>query len=385
MLLAPVMSAATSTSRVESPPPISLLRPRMPELDTLRGIAVLLVLFFHGFGFEFGTQGLHGIPKLFVAATLPGWAGVNLFFVLSGFLITGILLDTKDRLDYFRRFYYRRALRILPIYYAVLIALAVLSRIGFISRPASWSFLGLSAIYLANMTELFGVPMQYGVLWTLAIEEHFYLIWPTVVHRISRRKVAIAGLAIFIFCALLRYYYCVKGYDAGHGYTWLYADGLALGAILAAIARGAWGTRTAMKTIAALVLAGSLAMFALGAPGIFLASHRIGMVLRPTVLNLFFAGVVMLFLLIGTSRWQWLVNRPLLKFFGEISYGVYLIHMLMFDIVDRWMPASVSGLADTKWRFEFMLLHFFLGAGLTIVVAYLSRRHFEEFFLRLKN
>ncbi len=385
MLLTLVMSTAASTSRVESPAEIPLLRPRMPELDTLRGIAVLSVLFFHGFGFEFGLQGLHGIPKLLVAATLPGWAGVNLFFVLSGFLITGILLDTKDRGDYFRRFYYRRALRILPIYYAVLIALAVLSRAGLISRHASWSFLGLSAIYLANVTELFGVPMQYGVLWTLAIEEHFYLIWPTVVHRLSRKKVAIAGLLIFISCALLRYYYCLKGYDAGQGYTWLYADGLAFGAIIAAIARGTWGTRTAMKTITAFMLAGSLAMFAVGAPGIFLASHRIGMVLRPTVLDLFFAGVVTLFLLLGTSRWQWLVNRRLLQFFGEISYGVYLIHMLIFDVVDRWLPASVASLADTKWRFEFVLLRFCLGAGLTIAVAYLSRRHFEEFFLRLKN
>lgn len=385
MLLTLVMSTAASTSRVESPAEFPLLRPRMPELDTLRGIAVLSVLFFHGFGFEFGLQGLHGIPKLLVAATLPGWAGVNLFFVLSGFLITGILLDTKDRGDYFRRFYYRRALRILPIYYAVLIALAVLSRAGLISRHASWSFLGLSAIYLANVTELFGVPMQYGVLWTLAIEEHFYLIWPTVVHRLSRKKVAIAGLLIFISCALLRYYYCLKGYDAGQGYTWLYADGLAFGAIIAAIARGTWGTRTAMKTITAFMLAGSLAMFAVGAPGIFLASHRIGMVLRPTVLDLFFAGVVTLFLLLGTSRWQWLVNRRLLQFFGEISYGVYLIHMLIFDVVDRWLPASVASLADTKWRFEFVLLRFCLGAGLTIAVAYLSRRHFEEFFLRLKN
>lgn len=385
MLLTLVMSTAASTSRVESPAEIPLLRPRMPELDTLRGIAVLSVLFFHGFGFEFGLQGLHGIPKLLVAATLPGWAGVNLFFVLSGFLITGILLDTKDRGDYFRRFYYRRALRILPIYYAVLIALAVLSRAGLISRHASWSFLGLSAIYLANVTELFGVPMQYGVLWTLAIEEHFYLIWPTVVHRLSRKKVAIAGLLIFISCALLRYYYCLKGYDAGQGYTWLYADGLAFGAIIAAIARGTWGTRTAMKTITAFMLVGSLAMFAVGAPGIFLASHRIGMVLRPTVLDLFFAGVVTLFLLLGTSRWQWLVNRRLLQFFGEISYGVYLIHMLIFDVVDRWLPASVASLADTKWRFEFVLLRFCLGAGLTIAVAYLSRRHFEEFFLRLKN
>jgi len=365
--------------------PAPLLRPRMPELDTLRGIAVLLVLFFHGLGFEFGTRGLSGIPKLLVAVTLPGWAGVNLFFVLSGFLITGILLDSKDRPDYFRRFYYRRALRILPIYYAVLIALAVFSRTGLISRPASWSFLGLSAIYLANVTELFGVPMQYGVLWTLAIEEHFYLIWPTAVRVLSRKKVAIAALAIYIFCALLRYFYCLKGYDAGQGYTWLYADGLALGAVLAAIARGPWGTRAAMKKVTACVLLGSLALFAAGAPGIFLASHRIGMVLRPTVLNLFFAGVVALFLLLGTSRWKWLVNRPLLQFFGEISYGVYLIHMLMFDIVDRWMPASISNLANGGWRFEFMLLRFGLGAGATVAVAYLSRRYFEEFFLRMKN
>lgn len=115
---------AVSTSRLqEAGHPISandLLRPRMPELDTIRGIAVLLVLFFHGFGFPYGLKGLSGFPKLFVAATLTGWVGVNLFFVLSGFLITGILLDTKSREDYYRRFYIRRALRILPLYYAVL-------------------------------------------------------------------------------------------------------------------------------------------------------------------------------------------------------------------------------------------------------------------------
>jgi peptidoglycan/LPS O-acetylase OafA/YrhL len=357
----------------------------MPELDTLRGIAVLLVLFFHGFGFEFGLRGLSGPAKLFVAATLPGWAGVNLFFVLSGFLITGILLDTQNRADYFRRFYYHRALRILPIYYAVLILLAVFSRTGLISRPASWSFLGLSAIYLANMTEFFGVRMQYGVLWTLAIEEHFYLIWPAVVRHLSRRNVAVAGGAIFIICALLRYFYCLMGYDAGQGYTWLYADGLALGAVLAAAVRGPWGTRAGMQRIAALLLLSSLAMFGFGAPGIFLASHRIGMVLRPTVLNIFFAGLIVLFLLIGTSKWQFLVNRPLLQFIGEISYGVYLIHMLMFDLVDRWLPASVSSLANGNWHFEFILLRFCLGAGATIVVAYLSRRYFEEFFLKFKN
>src|SRR5215467_16184886 len=109
----------------------------MPELDSIRGIAVLLVLFFHGFGFRYGLEGLSGLPKLFVAATLPGWIGVNLFFVLSGFLITGILLDAKSKPNYYKNFYTRRALRILPLYYAVLLFLAVLTRSGWIDRQAS--------------------------------------------------------------------------------------------------------------------------------------------------------------------------------------------------------------------------------------------------------
>ena len=173
----------------------ALLRPRMPELDTIRGIAVLLVLFFHGFGFRYGIE---GFPKLFVAATLPGWMGVNLFFVLSGFLITGILLDSKPKADYYRTFYIRRALRILPLYYAVLLLLAVLARTGWVNRQASWAFLGLSFFYLSNVTVLFGVPMQYGVLWSLAVEEHFYLLWPAAVRSLSRHRVAVVGVVICI-------------------------------------------------------------------------------------------------------------------------------------------------------------------------------------------
>jgi hypothetical protein len=124
-------------------PAVSLLRPKMPELDTIHGIAVLLVLFFHGFGFRYGLEGLSGLPKLVVAATVPGWVGVNLFFVLSGFLITGILLDAKPKANYYRSFYIRRALRILPLYYAVLLLLAVLTRSGWVNRQASWAFLAL--------------------------------------------------------------------------------------------------------------------------------------------------------------------------------------------------------------------------------------------------
>src|SRR5580700_4204252 len=134
-----------------------LIRSAMPELDTVRGLAVLLVLFFHGFGFQFASARLPRLAHLFVVATMPGWVGVNLFFVLSGFLITGILLDSKNHPHFYRRFYSRRALRILPAYYGLLILLLVLG-------SSSPKFVGLSFVYLANMTDFFGVANDYGPL-----------------------------------------------------------------------------------------------------------------------------------------------------------------------------------------------------------------------------
>ena len=358
----------------------------MPELDTLRGVAVLLVLFFHGFGFEFTTRGLTGVARLFVAATLPGWAGVNLFFVLSGFLITGILLDSQKRPDYYRRFYFRRALRILPVYYAVLALLAVLPRLGWVDRRTSWEFLALCCVYLANMAALFGVPMQYGVLWTLAIEEHFYLFWPAVVRAAPRSSVALTGVAIFVFCPMLRLLYCLRGYDVGQGYTWLYADGLALGAVLAALIRGPLGTRNGMVRVMAGLGAASLLLFGGGAHfGIFLASRFTGLVLRHTALNLLFGSSILLTLLIGTSRWRAVVNRPVLQFFGFISYGLYLLHMLVFDMVDRGLRVWLPGWVATSGHIGLIVFRFCLGAGAAIGIACLSRWYFEEFFLRMKE
>jgi len=362
-----------------------LLRQHMPELDALRGVAVLLVLFYHGFGFAFGIGGLSGVPRLLVAATLPGWIGVNLFFVLSGFLISGILVDTKQRPDYYRRFYSRRALRILPLYYAVLGLFAALSRAGLIERSSSWGFIGISFIYLANLSDLFGIPIQYGVLWTLSIEEHFYLLWPAVIRRFSRRTIAFIAAGIFVLCLLLRLLYCLLGYEIGTGYTWLYADGLALGAVLACIVRGPWGTRHGIRMLTTVLLGSSLFLFIGGAPfGIFLASHRTGQVLRASLLNLFFGGLVLLVLLLGTSGWKRIVNGGFLRFFGDISYGVYLLHMLIFDLTDsffRILPPSIF----PRGHFAFMVLRFCAGGGATVGIAYLSRWYFEEPFLRLKE
>jgi peptidoglycan/LPS O-acetylase OafA/YrhL len=144
----------------------------MPELDTLRGVAVLgvlLLLLLHAFYWRYAGLSFGPWARRFLAATQPGSTGVNLFFVFSGFLIMGILLDSKDKPHFYRRFYTRRALRILPAYYSLLILLLLL-------RTSSVAFVGLSFFYLANMTDFFGVASDYGPLWSLAVEEHFYIL-----------------------------------------------------------------------------------------------------------------------------------------------------------------------------------------------------------------
>ena len=123
-----------------------IIRAKMPELDSLRGVAILLVVFYHGFFWSNGLTGLSGIAKLFVNLTRIGWLGVNLFFsALRILLITGILADSKTNKHYYRRFYLRRALRILPaFFYALLLVLSFIP-------SQSKAYLILSFFYLSNL------------------------------------------------------------------------------------------------------------------------------------------------------------------------------------------------------------------------------------------
>src|SRR5713101_3200906 len=205
------MSGGGRIVKIEVPAPEPLVRRFMPELDVLRGIAVLGVLFFHAFRAEYGGLPFTGVRRIVLQATQPGALGVNLFFVLSGFLITGILLDSQTRPDYYRRFYTRRALRILPAYYSLLILLGVL-------HQASAAFLGLSFVYLSNVVTLFGVSMDYHPLWSLAVEEHYYIVWPSVVRKLRPRNLALFSLAICILIPLVRAVSFHYGYFQGGGW-----------------------------------------------------------------------------------------------------------------------------------------------------------------------
>ena len=357
-----------------------ILRPVMPELDTVRGIAILMVFLFHGFE-DFIPSGSN-VPaweRLFLSTMSLGWIGVNLFFVLSGFLITGILLDSVNRPRYYSHFYFRRALRILPAYYLLIAVLILLSRLSFVHQHTSWAFAGLSVIYLPNITPLLGVPRDYSPLWSLAVEEHFYLVWPAAVRILRRRGLVIAGALICACEPLLRAFAVARGGLWWGPYTWLSADGLALGALLAIFAHSTRGSRGNVLRLAGLsAFVGVVALAASFAVPTFIAIS-----LRATCVNYGSLALVCVVLWLGTGTYRWLVNNQVLALYGFISYGLYLIHALIFRLYNDVSMKFASFYAGHS--FEKCLLRLLITFIVSTTVAYLSRTTYEEFFLRMKD
>jgi peptidoglycan/LPS O-acetylase OafA/YrhL len=376
------MSQTAHTARQAAPPRevfAPLLRPVMPELDTLRGVAILGVLFLHGFfwpysGLQFGRWG-----TLWLNITQPGWLGVNLFFVLSGFLITGILIDSAARPDYYRRFYTRRALRILPAYYALLIVLWLLGQ-------ARGAYIGLGFLYLANVTELFGVGQAYGPLWSLAVEEHFYLLWPTAVRRLSLRWVGMVAAAIVVVVSALRGVGFLLGDTEGlASYTWYVADGLACGGLIAVLLRYRLPRQLVMQITIGLILGATL-LCALGVPfGILTRTRLLGAAFQYTLISVFFSGVLLLFLLLGTGPYARITHNKTLRFFGYISYGLYLVHLMVFRLYDQFCHRFAPALLPRDNHLELVFLRFAAAGGTAVLLACVSRIYFENWFLRIKD
>jgi peptidoglycan/LPS O-acetylase OafA/YrhL len=369
----------------EGPQRLPLLRSHMPELDMLRGIAVLGVIFYHGLYWVRDLSPFKPWQRISFAVMSPGQFGVNLFFVLSGFLITGILLESRNRADYYWRFYYRRALRILPAYYFTLFLLVVF-------RITSRGFLLMSLLFSSNLSELFGIPISYMVLWSLAVEEHFYLIWPTIVKKFSLSTLLYLLTAVVMLTPVTRYFHYqeiirMQTVQTPLGvYTWNNLDGLALGSIVAILIRQRnWDRKQLLQFSIFLTVVACLAV-SVGYPyGIFTRRTPLGATFQQELWTLFFAGLLGFILVIGSGPWRRWVAPSLLIFYGNISYGLYLYHLIVFTGYD-WIERQ-TGFPDR--------LHFSLWGrawarmlivGITATfVAYLSRRYLEDPFLRLKN
>jgi len=177
------------------------------------------------------------------------------------------------------------------------------------------------------------------------------------------------------------------GLQYGAGYTWLVADGLAIGSLLGLLSRSWLADRRLMKRASICCMAAGVTVLAGGAPfGILLGRTFLGGVFRPTVLNVFFTGALGWTLVLGTGDLKWIVLRPTLRFFGKISYGLYLVHMLAFDFTDHLITENVPApIAMVRGSFTLMCLRFGIAGAIAIGIAILSRKYFEEQFLRLKD
>jgi peptidoglycan/LPS O-acetylase OafA/YrhL len=345
-----------------------LVRGHMPALDGLRGIAILLVLA-HGFD-VIQTRGGPG-HHLDIALDV-GWIGVQLFFVLSGFLITGILLDTRSSPHYFRTFWIRRALRIFPLYYAVLAIAAIC---------------GASSIYLWTYTSNFAAPLGHAQpvfphFWSLAVEEQFYFVWPLVVWLVARRGVIALGVALSALAIASRIYVRHHwGEEAAYMFTPCRMDALAIGAFTAGLIRTDRLRRfVANRNATGLGIIGGTVLLGGAVIGHVSRTAAPMQVDGYTILAIGFAV-----LLVGALPPHGMPARLLswspLRRIGTYSYGMYVFHAPLHILVGlpllerlQWKQGSAFGIA------------YMIGATLcTLALAALSYHLYESRFLALKK
>lgn len=361
----------------------------IPELDGLRGVAILGVLLFHTGRFSLG------------------WTGVVLFFVLSGYLITGILLDGKQRPAYFRNFYARRALRIFPAYYLMLLLTWWIKRdftlnpaeAGIPSAVPEWTYF---IVYVQNYWmagHRFGTPLSHllGFSWTLAVEEQFYLVWPLLVYLLGARALLFLCAALVAAAPLSRMWILWASDNPMLTLASLpsHLDSLAVGAAICLISRDAqlrsWLTRrigAALLAAAGIPLALLVAATGLAPYGL---TSRLQWMSLPgnawflTLISLAFGALLILALARTPRLSSALAWRPL-RSLGKISYGVYLYFTLAYFMVSTayklFVFLPLAGSRPGDWD---LLAVNAAQMTLTVVVAAASYRYLERPLLALKD
>jgi peptidoglycan/LPS O-acetylase OafA/YrhL len=362
----------------------------VPELDGVRSIAIGLVLLHHVWTYTGGSVFGHALT---IFADV-GWCGVDIFFALSGFLITGILIDTRGRENYWKSFYIRRSLRIFPLYYATITALwlaylVVVPRLGVeTGEPAGpiWVYY----LYLSNFAvtwrgEFGFLPLD--VSWSLAIEEQFYLVWPFIVSFCSRRQLLRLMLAVIVLSPLVRLgLHALRPELYAPSYVFLFGrlDALALGGLVAWVAR--FGDESWIRRIIAAAGPLWLALIAFRLVDRFDRHDPLFIALGYTLVPAATAATVMGLV---CGRWSRSVGRALASWpmvaVGKISYGLYLLHLVARALVEKGPLGRFLGLDERPESLLWALLHLLVVSGLAIALASASWFGFEKPILRLKS
>lgn len=340
------------------------------NLDGIRAIAALMVMIFHFFqAFDPNSYFWQTIKKVSVF----GQTGVTLFFVLSGFLITRILINTKETEGYFKNFYLRRTLRIFPLYYLFLILSYFIVPYILDAKIPDFSQQIYYYLYLQNFASTFSWDaVGPSHFWSLAVEEHFYLFWPLVIYLFSRKNLIKIIIGIIVFALLLRIYMVNKDLDV-FKFTFTRFDSLAIGAILAILELKNYFTSENIKKFVILLC------------GIFIPTITIWLFIsgdKNTYIQIFKYLLISFtyFSLIGfilCLKNDHLINKFLrsrfLVYTGKISYGLYVYHPLAYALCDNYLNTN-SQIINLLIRFT-----------ATYILAALSYHFFESAFLRLKK
>ncbi|MBX3154697.1 MAG: acyltransferase [Deltaproteobacteria bacterium] len=362
----------------------ALERTHVRSLDGVRGLAIALVLLYHGWTFTQHSNGF-GIGFALDHVRQIGWAGVDVFFVLSGFLITGILLESRDKPRYWRNFLIRRGLRIFPLYYAVLVAILIGSLVSPELRRGGIANIWVNFLYLTNFwVATVGenkVPLDSA--WSLAIEEQFYLVFPAVVKLVTRRMLTYVLIGIVVAAPLLRFLtweYGAQPVLGPYALPYCRLDALAIGALL----RLAFEERAEVE----------LALLRRVAPVLCVAAVAFLYTSSRKELPFIVAGYSLTALATASLIACLLAARagsPLRRVFeagplvyiGKISYGLYLFHLIVRLVVTQalarvFAKEDLGGTLYCTCQLVAMVV-------LTIAVAALSFRYFEQPILRLKD
>ncbi|MEJ2392759.1 MAG: acyltransferase [Gammaproteobacteria bacterium] len=369
------------------------LRSHMPQLDGVRGIAILWVILHNA---ALDNVGPSQSPLMSVIDLLGqmGWVGVQLFFVLSGFLITGILLDGRGATNQFRHFYARRTLRIFPLYYGFLcLAFVILPWSGLVHwSQQEYDITVFYWSYLANWAQPFSQHNVFPHLWSLAIEEQYYLLWPLLVVFLRKRSLVYVCLGLIVTAILGRAYLVFNfepSFSSRAMYTFTFArwDALAIGSLLAVLVRSEAALPYIKRYFSrSFVILGGLLLLEIAVLRNFEPSHIPG-IFNQTSIALWFALLVLLSIVPWQNRLDRLrplFSSRLLRTVGKYSYAMYLFHFPGKMIWFRYFAIPVQ--PDSPWQQLGVAAYNFIGLSLFVgAAAFISWHLWEVHFLKLKR